>query len=92
LNVELSSLSPVSFLFAKEGDFVAIREKIPNLREFRGTLESARVVFLVFKGQTKVGMIPPIFLEQHDISDKLSRGRIVKIDKEKKKIIIELII
>ncbi len=82
----------MSFLLAKEGDSVVVRKKIPNLREFRGTLENARIVFLIFKGQTKVGMIPPIFLEQHDISDKLRRGRIIQMDKEKKKIIVELII
>lgn len=82
----------MSFLLAKEGDTVVIRKKIPNLHEFRGTLESARIVLLVFKGQTKVGMIPPLFLEQHDNLDKLRRGRIIKMDKNKKQIIVDLII
>ena len=92
MNVELTSISPVSFLLAKEGDLVVIRKKIPNLREFRGTLENARIVFLVFKGKTKVGMIPPVFLELHNIKDKLGRGRIVKMDKEMKLIIVDLIL
>jgi hypothetical protein len=36
--IELTSLSPVSFMLAKVGDKVEIKVKKPNKNEFRGSI------------------------------------------------------
>jgi hypothetical protein len=78
-------------MLAKEGDWVEIRRKPPNLKEFRGTLEAATESFLVFKGQTKIGMIPADFFKKHEKSKLKNKCKITKMDQTTSIIFIELV-
>ena len=64
MQVELISISPVSFELARIGDLVAVRKKKPKNNEYRGNLESPTDAFLIFKGVTKIGMIPNDFVKK----------------------------
>ena len=88
--IELTSLSPVSFLLAKVGDKVEIKIKKPNKNEFRGSIGSAVDVLLVFKGPTKIGMIPTNLDLSNLNTAKLNRGEIKTLDPIKKSITIEV--
>jgi hypothetical protein len=90
MEVQLMSVSPVSFMMAKEGDLVKIKRKAPKLNEFRGTLEAATESFLIFKGETKIGMIPKIFVDDQENLWYRKKCRIVKMLSEKKIIIVEI--
>lgn len=58
-SIPLSSVSPISFAMAKEGDTVTIKRKQAKKNEFRGhKIGAASDSYLVFKGITKIGMIP----------------------------------
>ena len=88
--IELTSLSPVSFMLAKVGDKVEIKVKKPNKNEFRGSIGTAVDVFLVFKGQTKIGMIPTNLNLSSISIQEFNRGKIKTLDPKKKSIYIEL--
>jgi hypothetical protein len=91
IEIELTSISPVAYVLAREGDLAEINSKKPNLREYRSSIGAAMEVFLVFKGNTKIGMIPK------DVAAKLGRAsigkkcRIVRMVKENNIIVIRLI-
>jgi hypothetical protein len=88
--IELTSLSPISFMLTKVGDRVEIKVKKPNKNEFRGSIGSATEVFLVFKGPTKIGMIPTNFDSSIFKSKRIIWGKIQSIESTKKQIIIEI--
>jgi hypothetical protein len=90
MNIELTSLSPISFMLAKVGDKVEIKVKKPNKNEFRGSIGSAVEVFLVFKGPTKIGMIPTNSDIQNLKIKPKSQGKIITLDPIKKVIIIDI--
>lgn len=63
LRVQLSSVSPISFSVAKPGDRARIEHKPPRKNEYREKIGPPVDCYLVFKGQTKIGMIPREFAE-----------------------------
>ena len=64
--LNLASTSPVSFLLAKSGDRLEITRKLPNKSEYRGNLGAAKTMYLVCKGKTKIGIIPPALVEAYE--------------------------
>ncbi len=77
-------------MLAKVGDVVDIKIKKPNKNEFRGVIGNAVDVFLVFKGQTKIGMIP-INIDTSNLDLKKNRnGKIEDMNLITKKIIIKI--
>ena len=83
MSISLSAISPVAFELAKVGDLVSIKKKPPNKSEYRGSLEAPREVFLVFKGVTKVGMIPGRVSDQLPDLENIKTARIIAMDKSK---------
>jgi hypothetical protein len=89
LEIKLSSLSPLSFEFAKVGDAVSLVRKKANKNEFRASIGAAVDSILVFRGQTKIGMIP---IKVSDINaeylaDKFS-AKVTKSEVTKKLLVI----
>ncbi len=89
LEIKLSSLSPLSFEFAKTGDRVSLVRKKANKKEFRSSIGAAVDSILVFRGQTKIGMIPIKTGEEHAayLADKIS-AKVIKTDAAKKLFVI----
>jgi hypothetical protein len=58
MDIELTSNSPISFAIVKEGDVALIKivEAKPN--EYMEKIGPPKDCFLIFKGPTKIGMIP----------------------------------
>ena len=69
MKVQLSSVSPISFLMIREGELLEIKRKPPNKNEFRGRLEAATESYLVFKSQTKIGMLPTKFVKENNANN-----------------------
>ena len=91
LEIKLGSLSPLSFEFAKVGDTVSLVRKKANKKEFRASIGAAVDSILVFRGQTKIGMIPIKFGEENAayLADKVS-ARVVNTDSTKKLFVIDV--
>lgn len=88
LEVMLKAISPVAFIFAKEGDKLLIKRNAPKLREYRDKIGPANESYLAFKGETKIGMIPLEFIKG---LGNLPIKRVCKISRmEKIKDIIEV--
>ena len=85
--VNLASVSAVSFLLAKSGDKLEITRKLPNKSEFRGNIGAAKTMYLVCKGKTKIGIIPPAFVETYESSYKDKQSCFIQSMDAKKKII-----
>lgn len=90
MKIILTQVSPVSFMVASQGDWLRIKKTLPRLGEYRDKIGAPRECFLVFKGKTKIGMIP------HDIIDEIhkdyvkERCQIVSIDKHKNIVVVEV--
>ena len=74
VKITLISISPIAFSMAKVGDIVEIKKKLPRTNEFRGEkIGAASTSYLIFKGITKVGMIPTdFFIKNEDVKIKRS--------------------
>lgn len=90
MRVQLTSVSPVTFMIAKEGDIVTIQHRPPRLNEYREKIGAAAECYLVFKGKTKIGMIPKKFAQENKKFLVKKNCRIVKIDHEKAVLVVEL--
>lgn len=91
LHVQLKAISPVAFMFAKEGDKALVRRSAPNLREYRDKIGPASEAFLVFKGETKIGMIPRDFISALGGTQFKKVCRIVKMDRGLDLVVVELV-
>lgn len=78
MQVQLTSISPVAYSFTKEGDTLSIRRIAPRKNEYREKIGAAQEALLVFKGVTKIGMIPHAFIEE---KGKASFGRLCRVTK-----------
>jgi hypothetical protein len=75
--VTLTSVSPIAFTLAKVGDLVEVKKKLPKANEFRGEkIGAATISFLIFKGITKIGMLPEKFVEEEGFDTIKRRCRI----------------
>jgi hypothetical protein len=90
MDIELASLSPISFESVKVGDVALIRFVKAKANEYREKIGPAKDCFLVFKGTTKIGMIP-IKVATEDLKLTASRKCLIsKIDKAAMKICVTL--
>ena len=92
MEVELGALSPMSFIRAKEGNTLKVKRTFPKHGEYRGTIGAAVEGLLVFKGETKIGMIPREFINQFGIDSIGKVCRVIKIDSPRKMIVVEILI
>jgi hypothetical protein len=91
MRTELTSLSPLSFELLKVGDPLILKRQRPRANEFRSSIGAPIETVLVFRGGTKVGMLPIKFVKKflNDITGKL-RCNVVNVCKEDKLIIVEI--
>lgn len=89
-SIQLASVSPISFALAKEGDLVTIKRKQSKKNEFRGhKIGFSSDSYLVFKGITKIGMIPLEYQPICGLQQKL-KGRISIMSQSDNKIVIDI--
>ena len=90
MQVQLTAISPVAFMFAKEGDKALVKRSPPKLREYRDKIGPATEAFLVFKGETKIGMIPTEFISRLGDVKLKKICRIAKLDRDLNTVLVEL--
>ncbi len=90
MQVRLTAISPVAFMFAKEGDRALLKRSAPKPNEYRDKIGPAGEAFLVFKGETKIGMIPRDFMNQFSHVQIKKACRIVRMDQGQDMVIVEL--
>jgi hypothetical protein len=90
VKVQLSAVSPIAFSMVKSGDMVRIEHKPPRPNEYREKIGPPSECYLVVKGQTKIGMIPPTFVKDHLEFLKRKVCKIQEVDKSKQLIMITL--
>ena len=64
MQVELTSTSPISFTAIKEGIKLRIKHVPKKINEYREKIGPATDCYLVFKGETKIGMVPSDFFKK----------------------------
>lgn len=91
MQVELTTTSPISFTTIKEGIKLRIKHVPKKTNEYREKIGPATDCYLVFKGETKIGMIPSDFVKRNP--DLISKRicTVIKLDKSEKVIAIEII-
>ena len=90
--IVLTSVSPIAFSFAKVGDVLEVRKKLPKTNEFRGEkIGAASVSYLIFKGITKLGMIPTDFVTKNENLKIKRRCKLTRLDQASQLIEIEFI-
>ncbi len=92
VDIMLVSISPICFALAKEGDLLVIREKKPKANEFRHSIGAPTQSFLVFKGNTKIGMLPPVIVDKVGRDKVGNRCRIVRMSKPDNVIVVSLLV
>jgi hypothetical protein len=65
ITVDLISISPFAFSVIKVGEQARVELKRKKMNEYRDKIGPASDCYLVFKGQTKIGMIPKIYMEKN---------------------------
>lgn len=84
--IVLTEVSPVSFLMASECNWLKIRKTVTKCGEYIDRIDSNHNGFLVFKGKTKIGMIP----HTNNYKIDTERCQIVKMNKNKNIIVVRI--
>jgi hypothetical protein len=88
--IRLTSISPVAYLLAKVGELASVRRVMPKKNEYREKIGAAQEAILIFKGQTKIGMIPREALGQVGEASIGKVCRIVRMDRSQDLIVIDV--
>jgi hypothetical protein len=90
VEIQLISISPIAFSVVKIGDIGVVQRKRPRAGEFRGDkIGGGTTSYLIFKGVTKIGMLPVDVVQKIGESAIKRRCRIKSVDEGKGLIIIE---
>ena len=90
MDIELTSISPISFEIVKAGDIALIKIVKAKPNEYREKIGPPKDCFLVFKGPTKIGMIP-LKIATDELQLNSSRKCLISIvDKATNKICISM--
>lgn len=79
--ISLSTISPIAFTLIKVGDRLQVNRIKPKKNEYRDKIGSPKEALLVFKGQTKVGMIPFDILSNLNPEALSKICRVIRMDK-----------
>lgn len=90
IEVQLKAISPVAFMVAKAGDTAVVKKNPPKPNEYRDKIGPAAEALLVFKGETKIGMIPHELVRRLGSISLKRVCRISKMDRERDLIQIRL--
>ena len=87
--ITLTSTSPLSFESVKVGDRLGVAFSPPKPNEYRSKIGKAQGGFLLFRGQTKVGMIPRKVVESSSQAfSEAKTATVVVVDSEKKRLVV----
>ena len=89
MKIELTSTSPISFIAIKEGQKLRIKHVPKKPNEYREKIGPPTDCYLIFKGSTKIGMIPSA-LTNNDILLKSKKCTVFSVNKDKNQIVIEI--
>jgi hypothetical protein len=90
MDIELTSISPIAFEIVKAGDIALIKIVKAKPNEYREKIGPPKDCFLVFKGPTKIGMIP-LKIATDELQLNSSRKCLISIvDKTNNKICISM--
>jgi hypothetical protein len=89
MKIELTSTSPISFSYIREGQKLRVKHIPKKPNEYREKIGPPSDCYLIFKGTTKIGMIPSTLTNNHDFQQS-KFCTVLEINKEKKQIIVEI--
>lgn len=90
LDVKLEAVSPVSFLAVKPGERLRVRHKAAKLNEYRDKIGPPSDSLLIFKGETKIGMVPAKVTRSIPPTERPKYCRVVSVDSARAIILIRL--
>ena len=90
--IQLTAVSPIAFSLAAPGDRLRIESKAPRKNEYREKIGPPKSCYLVFKGQTKIGMIPQKIAQTSHEFLKVGTCRVKEMNESSALVIISLFI
>jgi len=91
MEINLTAVSPVCFDLVRVGDRVRISLKQANRREFREKIGPAQDCYLVFRGVTKLGMVPRSAPQECLVALKKGAWAISRADRMTSTLVISLL-
>lgn len=77
---------------ARVGGVLRIRARKARLNEYRDAIGGAKDSYIVFKGETKMGIIPASKMEETPNFENIKACRVVSVDKARQEIVVELLL
>lgn len=80
--IKLGAISPVVYSIFKVGDVASIKRQAARKNEYRDKIPKVDETLLVFRGITKIGMIPRNVVSKLGAQSLVGKCRIVRMSKE----------
>jgi hypothetical protein len=90
-DILLGAISPVVYSLVKEGDLAEVRRQAPRRNEYRDKIPPAEETLLVFRGNTKIGMIPQNIVSKVGAQALLGKCRVVRLSKDSNVVAVKLV-
>lgn len=89
MEVKLEAISPVVYSLMKPGAVAEVRRQIANKNEYREKIPVVQDTLVVFRGVTKVGIIPRDKVAQLGAQAFIGKCRIVTMDQSTNTVVVE---
>lgn len=89
MEVKLEAISPVIYSLMKPGVVAEVRRQKANKNEYREKIPVVQETLIVFRGNTKVGIIPRDKVAEFGSQVFIRKCRIVKMDQSTNTVIVE---
>jgi hypothetical protein len=89
MEVKLEAISPIVFSLMKAGNVADVRQQIANKNEYREKIPVVQDTLVVFRGITKVGIIPRDKVATLGAKAFIGKCRIVTMDLSTNTVIVE---
>ncbi|MCG2594587.1 hypothetical protein LZ009_17555 [Ramlibacter sp. XY19] len=90
MEIKLDAISPVVYSLMRAGALAEVRRQLANKNEYREKIPTVQDTFVVFRGVTKVGIIPRDKVAELGAKALIGKCRIVRMEQSSNTVIIEI--
>jgi hypothetical protein len=91
MEIKLDAVSPVVFSLMNVGALADIRRQLANKNEYREKIPVVTDTLLVFRGVTKVGVIPRKKVAELGASALVGKCRIIRMEQSTNTVVVEVL-
>lgn len=90
MEIKLDAISPVVYSLMKTGALAEVRRQLANKNEYREKIPVVQDTLVVFRGVTKVGIIPRDKVAEFGAKALVGKCRIVRMEQSTNTVIVEI--